>query len=122
MSAMIGLLVLFILGALVLVDLLSLFGLAWEVPSVSRAIYHKLRRHIVVRTPDDLWVAVANGLIRKGNELVVAYQHEGNEGQVTRFAVSPELAGRPVGTVLRIVSATRKRLVLEEVSPKRDSS
>ena len=122
MSAMIGLLVLFIVGALVLVDLLSLFGLAWEVPSVSRAIYHKVLGHIVVRMPEDLGVAVANGLIRKGDELLVAYQHEGNEGQVTRFAVSPRLVGRPVGTVLRIVSTTRKRLVLEEVSSKKDSS
>lgn len=116
-------LVLIIAGALLLVDLLSLLvGLVWEVPSASRVIYHKVLGHIVVSMPDDLGVAVANGLIRKGDELLVAYQHEGNEGQVTRFAVSPGLVGRPVGKVLRIVSAKRKRLVLEEVSSKRDPS
>lgn len=119
MAAMIGLLVLVIAGVLLLVDVISL---ASGLPSLIRSVHHKLRGCIEVATPDELWVAAANGLIRKGDELVVAWQHEGNEGEVTCFAVSPELVGRPVGTVLRVVNITRKRLVLEDVSSKKDSA
>lgn len=119
MAEMIMRLMLVIAGALLLVDLISF---ASGLPSLIRWVHHKLRGYIEVVTPDNLWVAAANGLICKGDELVAAWQHEGNEGEVTRFAISPELVGRPAGTVLRVVSATRKRLVLEEVSLKKSSS
>lgn len=72
--------------------------------------------------PDDLHTAWANGLIRNGDELLVAYQHEGNGGEVVCFAISPELVGCPAGMRLRVVSFNRKRLVLEEVSLKKASS
>ncbi len=116
---MITRLMLVIAGALLLVDLVSL---ASGLPSLIRWVHHKLRGYIEVPTPADLWVAAANGLIRKGDKLVVAWQHEGNEGEVTCFAISSELVGLPAGTVFRVVSVTRKRLVLEKISLKKSSS
>jgi hypothetical protein len=96
-----------------LFDVLSIFSLAWEIPSASRAIYHKVRGHIVIATPDDIRVAAANGLIRQGSELIVSVCHEGNHGIVTRFAIHPSAVERAVGTTLRVVSISSKRLVLK---------
>lgn len=97
-----------------LLDVLSFFGFAWEVPSLSRAIYHKIRGHVVVRTPEDLRAASANGLIRPGDELVVGEAHEGDNGKIARFTIHPSSAGRPAGSMLRVVSIGPKRLVLVE--------
>lgn len=109
-------LVLLILVAIwVLADLLSLMGLVYWIPSMSRTVYLKVRGYIDVPVPDDLHTAWANGLIRDGDELVVGYQHEGNGDHVTRFAVDPGHVGRPVGARLRVVRIGRKRLVLEEL-------
>jgi hypothetical protein len=107
---------LFLAGCLwLLLELLSVFWFAWEIPSFTRAIYHKVRGHIVVTTTDDIRVAAENGLIQAGSELVVNVSHEGNDGLITRFAIHPSLAGRAVGTTLRVVSVKTKRLVLKEL-------
>lgn len=97
-----------------LLDVLSLFGLAWEIPSASRAIYHKVRGHVVVQTPKDLRIALANGLIRPGDHLVAGRFHEGEGGLITRFAIHPSVVGRPAGVMLRVLSISPERLVLEE--------
>ena len=119
MVEILGALVLLVAGLLLLLDLISLGGLAG---GVSCGLYHKVCGHIVTATPDDLGVAAANGLLRKGDLVVAAHTHEGEGGTIRRFAVPPSLAGRPAGTVLRVVSITPKRLVLEDLSSKKGSS
>jgi ribosomal protein S18 acetylase RimI-like enzyme len=98
-----------------LLDVLSFFGLAWEIPSAIRAIHSKVCGYIVVGTPEDLRVAADNGLIKKGDDLLVSEVHEGDGGNVARFAIHPSVAGRPVGTELRVISIGPKRLVLDEI-------
>ena len=115
MSLDISNLFLLVVSAWLLIDVLSIFSLAWKIPSASRAIYHKVRGHIVIATPDDIRVAAANGLMQAGSELVVSTSHEGNDGIVTRFAIHPSVVGRAVGTTLRVVSVRSKRLVLKEL-------
>jgi hypothetical protein len=106
---------LLLLGILWLLwEVLSFFAIALEIPSASRAIYHKVRGQLVVPTPEDLLVAAANGLIRPGQELIVGLNHEGSDGEVTRFAIHPSIVGRPIGTRLSVVSIHSKRLVLRK--------
>jgi hypothetical protein len=98
-----------------LFELLSVVFFAWETPSSIRAIYHRVCGHLVIRTPDDIRVAAENGLIRPGSDLIVSASHEENDRLVTRYAIHPSVAGRAVGTRLRVVSVRPKHLVLEEL-------
>ncbi len=98
-----------------LIDLLSLSGLVWEIPSASRAIYSKVCGYIVVETPEDIRVASANGLIKPGDVLMANHHQQMTDGEPSLFSIHPSIVGRPAGTELLVVSIRPALLVLHEM-------
>ena len=76
--------------------------------SIWRWLNARRKGHRLIKIPEELQVAIANELIKTGDELIVAHEHEWTDDTVTRFAISPERAKLTVGNTLFIQKIHRE--------------
>jgi len=105
------LLALFALGVWAVVDLLVAGGGIWS--SIRRWLRRKRGDLVEIPIPPDLAVAVANGLITVGSELVVADRAEREGSRVVVHAVSPRELAAPLGTRVEVRRIRARKLSLK---------
>ena len=94
-------------------------GLAGELRSWVRRQRCRRRGSKLVPLPEDLRLAADNGLLAVGSELVVGWQAEWEGATVRRYAIAPETAGEPAGTILQVLELDRRWIELR-VAPGRE--
>lgn len=87
--------------------------------SLTRGICRVVRRILhgskEIELPEDLKMAVANGLLSVGSEVVVGSECEWNGTTVSRFATSSDAVNQEPGTRMKVVRMTRNRIELRTV-------
>ena len=110
----------------VLILLLVAAGILWvliDFCSVGHGLTSGLIRWICTKRtgvkeidiPAALSVAVANGLIRAGAELVTGYENEWDGETLMRIAIPPEIVNEELGTRLIVISVGSKRMKLARI-------
>lgn len=93
----------FVIAALVIGEIFSVIATGQSALGfLFRRLNARRKGHHLVSISGELQIAIANGLIQPGDDLIIAHDHEWAENKVTRFAILPEKAERPLGTTLFI--------------------
>ena len=109
------LLLLMALGAVwALIDLF--FGGRGLTKELRRWLRSKHGDYVEIDLSSDLATAVANGLIGVGSEVVAGYESEWDGVRVARFAISPEILRKPIGTHLKVIRLDPQTLQLLPVN------
>lgn len=77
---------------------------------MARQVLHGSKE---VELPDTLKIAVSNGLLSVGSEVIVGTESQWEGGTVKRFAISPSVVDAKVGTIMQIIRLTRNKIELK---------
>ena len=88
--------------------------------AISRYFYRRVRAKtlgaIEIDTPPDISVAAANGLIGVGSEVVAAYDAEWDGLNVVAYAISPQIAQKPLGTRFQVLKIDPWKMELRPIT------
>lgn len=76
---------------------------------------------VEIDMPSDLAIAAANGLFGVGSEVVAGYVNEWDGVSIVRFAISPEILCKPIGTHLKVARLDQWTLELLPIHETFDS-
>jgi hypothetical protein len=80
-----------------------------------RVVRQRLHGSIEIKRPEDLKLAVANGLLSVGSEVVVGVECEWSGNAVSRFSITPGLVHEEPGTLMKVIRLTRNRVELKSI-------
>lgn len=87
--------------------------------SLTRGIYRvfrqRLHRSTDIALPEDLKLAIANGLLSVGSEVVVGAECEWTGSTVSRFAVAPHIVDQEPGMLMKVIRLTQNRIELKPI-------
>jgi hypothetical protein len=106
-----------ILAVYILAECVNLYmvgsSLIGWVLRIVRQVLHGTKE---VALPADLKIAVTNGLLKVGSEVVVETEYQWDGITVKRFAISPTIAHAAEGTIMRIIRLARNSMELKPLA------